>query len=77
MLNLVSGNQASVWLYKSALSWPDEKHRATGYSICPVEPVGDTKTAVGCGRCAPEMQEKRLKEASFKGETNELRTGKV
>jgi hypothetical protein len=25
MLNIVLGNQSSVWLYKSALSWLDEK----------------------------------------------------
>ena len=55
----VPGDQAPVWLYESALSRADEKHRTTDHAICPVEPVDDAKTAVGCGRGAPMMREMR------------------
>lgn len=61
----VPGDQASVWLYESALSRPDEKHWATGHAICLVEPVNDAKTAAGCGRSASVRREMRREKALF------------
>ncbi|KPW62128.1 ISXoo6 transposase [Pseudomonas caricapapayae] len=46
----VSGDQASVWLRKSALSWADEKHSSADYAVRPVESVEGSKTANGYGR---------------------------
>jgi hypothetical protein len=39
------------------------------HAICPVKPVDDAKTAVGCGRGAPVMREMRGEKALLIGKT--------
>jgi IS5 family transposase len=45
----VSGDQTSVWLRESALSWADEKHSSADHAVRPVESVDGSKTADGYG----------------------------
>lgn len=55
------GDQESVWLCESTVSWADEKHGSVNHAVCPLKPLDGLKAADGYGQVTRITQRNGLR----------------